>query len=206
MGFVVGSHSQIFTTKMKNIVIQAFLFRKQQLGLIEKWRKGWPNWFEQGPYNFSCNKRRPKKQNPRDLQFLIKDTTAWHGVNMCLFDLSQKIFFYFVVFYFIFFYFVVFYWSCCYTATNLESMLKRATLSNKVLINIRRVSNKLCSHLSKERRTQLLWARVLQFVLWEKEGWRSKAQGSCSFWSKESLSKGAVDMNELYCWIFNLSI
>ena len=35
---------------------------------------------------------------------------------------------------------------------------------------------------------------------------RSKSQESCSFLSKESLSKEDTDMNELYCWICNLNI
>ena len=78
--------------------------------------------------------------------------------------------------------------------------------SKKVLINKGRVTNKQCRHLSKNRRAKSLWKRVLQFLLQQREGHRSKAQGSCSFLSKEPLSKGATDMNEMYCWICNLSL
>ena len=60
--------------------------------------------------------------------------------------------------------------------------------------------------LSKKGRTELLWTRVLQFLSQEKEDQRSKFQGSCSFLSKEPLSKGAPDMNELHCCICNLNI
>ena len=99
-----------------------------------------------------------------------------------------------------------FYWSCCYTATKLENIQIRTTLSKKDMINKGRVTNKQFSHLSKKRRAEFLWTRVLQFLLQEKEGRRSKAQGSWSFLSNEPLPKGATDMNELYCWICNLRI
>ena len=60
--------------------------------------------------------------------------------------------------------------------------------------------------LSKKGRSELLWTRVLKFLSQEKEGRRSKVQGSYSFLSKEPLSKGAPDMNELHCYICNLNI
>ena len=81
--FVVAMPQPVLSTKLKNIVIQTVLSRKQQLGLIEKW---W-NW------NVS----------------------------------------------------------------------------------------------SKKRRDELLWTRVLQFLLWKKEGRTSKSQGSCSFSSRTAL-------------------
>ena len=44
--------------------------------------------------------------------------------------------------------------------------------------------------LVEETEDQLIWTRVLQFLLRQKEGRKSKVQGSCSFLSKEQPSKG----------------
>ena len=121
---------------------------------------------------------------------------------MCFLDLTEKIFFYFVVFD----QFNVLLLIMLLYCHKIVEYIIRTTLSNKILISKGRVTNKPYSHLSKNRRAELLWTMVLQFLLQEKEDRRSKAHWSCSFLSKEPLSKGATDMNELYCWIFNLNI
>ena len=108
-------------------------------------------------------------------------------------DLTQKIFFSFVVFD----QFNVLLLIMLLYCHKIVEYIIRTTLSNKILISKGRVTNKPCSHLSKNRRAELLWTMVLQFLLQEKEDRRSKAHWSCSFLSKEPLSKGATDMNEL---------
>ena len=121
---------------------------------------------------------------------------------MCFLDLTQKIFFYFAVFD----QFNVLLLIMLLYCHKIVEYIIRTTLFNKALTSKGTVTNKPCSHLSKKRRAELLWTRVLQFLLQEREGRKSKSEGSCSFLSKEPLSKGATDMNKLYCWICNLSI
>ena len=66
------------------------------------------------------------------------------------------------------------------------------------MINKRRVTKKQRKYLSKRKRSELLWTRVLQFLLRQNEGWRSNTHKSCSFLSKEPLFNGATDIYTIY--------
>ena len=109
-------------------------------------RKGGPDCFEQGSYNFSQKKKRAKQAKP-------KDSAVSHQSNQGLNVLNKD--------------------KVCFNVTFFNSLWKKG-------------------------RTELLWTRVLQFHPQEKDSRRSKAQGSCSFLSKESLSKGTGGIKVLY--------
>ena len=82
--FRLPLHSQVFTTKLKNIVIKAVLCKKTTAWfdrkemelkcLIKEKDDGIA--LNKGPTISLTRKRGPKKQSPRVLQFIIKDTTA----------------------------------------------------------------------------------------------------------------------------------
>ena len=163
--------------------------------------KGGPNCVK-GPTSSPTRKEDPKKQSPRVLQFLIRVTR----VLICQTSMCAL---------------VLLFWihyqskgaSNCseqgsYNFSHKKRRVKEAKPKDPAVFNQGdqglNVPNKhVCFSVtflnswSKKRRIELLWTRVLQFVPQEKEDRRSKAQGSASFWSKEPLSKGAPDMNEL---------
>ena len=163
--------------------------------------KGGPNCVK-GPTSSPTRKGDPKKQSPRVLQFLIRVTR----VLICQTSMCAL---------------VLLFWihyqskgaSNCseqgsYNFSHKKRRVKEAKPKDPAVFNQGdqglNVPNKhVCFSVtflnswSKKRRIELLWTRVLQFVPQEKEDRRSKAQGSASFWSKEPLSKGAPDMNEL---------
>ena len=63
-------------------------------------RKGGPNCFEQGSYNFSCKKRRAEEGKHKDLAGSHErhHCLTWGEYVNVFLNLPQKIFFYFVVF------------------------------------------------------------------------------------------------------------
>ena len=88
--FLVALPQPGLSTKLKNIVFQTVVSRKQQLGSTKKMvelkclikeKEGWIA-LNKGPTISLAKKGGPKNQIPKVLQFLIKDTTAYHGVNM----------------------------------------------------------------------------------------------------------------------------
>ena len=82
--FLVALPQPGLSTKLKNIVFQTVVSRKQQLGskkkMVElkcliKEKEGWIA-LNKGPTISLAKKGGPKNQIPKVLQFLIKDTTA----------------------------------------------------------------------------------------------------------------------------------
>ena len=93
-----------------------------------------------------------------------------------------------------------------------ETMPKAPAISHQGNEGFNMPNNHVCfsvaflNSLSKVRRTEFLWTRVLQVVPQKKEGRKIKAWGCCCFLSMETLSKAAADVNELHCCNCNLNI